>query len=297
MPPFITWPTSGAPMGPGFSFRVGTDTPGVPIVGTFWRIKLEGEGGTAPLFGEWRFPTQGLPTLEYYLSSDAFALGSDLIADPRYPQGATIRMQVAITSGGSVVESIEQPVKIDYTSGAPRIITEKQGSISGGFTATDRTALMAINTTVVPWFVWELAGELLPELIEQLRGLVRTKPDRRQVDPDRIGEGFIPPPVTGTFFKWVGIEWAVVEAPPGFGLDDGNPDVTEIDWGQLTRRRAFSDGTSSPDDTFYEKRVNASWYWGLQEPADIAYFIMPGIKVRFWWLIQLEPVVALANPH
>ena len=281
MPPFITWPTSGAPMGPGFSFRVGTDTPGVPIVGTFWRIKLEGEGGTAPLFGEWRFPTQGLPTLEYYLSSDAFALGSDLIADPRYPQGATIRMQVAITSEGSVVESIEQPVKIDYTSGAPRIITEKQATATGGFTSDDRLALQDIRVASV-WDIFGHALDGLPDLIEVfVPGVLTCIPHTVLLE----GEGEAHRGSVPTEISALGFRWTLVSKADGIGIDEGNPDQVEITHVQFAVTKLDRDGQEYVVQEYFERGVTGSHLWRIADRIyRLRYYVQPGVQLELCWL-------------
>jgi len=297
VPISITWPTNGAPMGPGFSFRVLTDTPGVPAVGTFWRIRLEGEAGGPPLFGEWQFPTQGLPTLEHYLSTTGFVTGSDLIADPRYPQGSTIQMQVAITSGGSVVESTPLAVKIDYTSGSQRTLAEKMTAVSGGLTTEQ--ALQLQTTTEAMAFA--IGGGLL-EGVTDLLGLVGKRLfNDVLIEPDRSGEGSLTRPGALGGVNAFGIQWQLVTVPAGFGIDEGAPDQTEIDFMQLSYMYD-SDIGLVPSDSKYIRSISGRWNWGLSYPDAVDYFIMPGAVVRFWWIViapfsSSELAAVSPNPH
>ena len=84
-----------------------------------------------------------------------------------------------------------------------------------------------------------------------------------------------------------GVMWQLISRPPGFGIDEGVPDRTEIDYMQLTIMRGTSQGPR-PIESRYVADLNGLWVWGLDAPDALDYFIMPGAVVRFWWkLLQI----------
>lgn len=155
----------------------------------------------------------------------------------------------------------------------------------GGFSDADRLALMRVNA----WVWLDLVEEFLPEITDWIGDRIRSKPIRRLIDPDRALEGEVLPPALTPFFGWVGLAWELVERPTGWGIDEGNPDLTEIDYMQVVPMRETEDGGFVALDGFYTRQLEQSIIWGSSVPSKVQYFVMPGGLVRFYHLLQLLP--------
>lgn len=289
----ILQPTVGLPCGPGFEIKLSSDIIGPFPAGTEWNVYLEG-GPTGEEILMIQPHGWSSPQVTLILGTN----DNDTTRRPRVlPQAGQgtngfIRATLRTSDGITQDTSERMPIELDFTTG---IQPQLRVGATAGLTPVQDVALMQLQATLIPWFFWQLAGEVLPELAEALAGRLRTKPTRIQYNGPLSGLVDIPPPTTGVFTKWVGLEWAVVGAPPGLGLDFGSPDSTEINWGQISRRRAVADGTETIDSTWYESRTTASQYWGLEEPSSVQVYILPGVLTQFWYLVQLEPIVVAAS--
>jgi hypothetical protein len=288
MPVTILDPLPGKPFGPGFVIEAIDDTIGPLPVDWGWEVIFTFGDPTDEESIETNF---SLDTFNQHQLRGTFLPTVGVTQQPRSSMfSSTARVDVRLKSSPSTIVSQGQVTVVpDFQTGVLYQIGTK-ATTGGGLTTEQAEQLQVTYMTVVPWFFWELAGEILPELLDAIGGRIRTKPTRIQFDGPLSGLVDIPPPTTGVFTKWVGIEWAVVGAPPGLGLDFGSPDSTEINWGQISRRRAVADGTETIDDTWYESRTTASQYWGMEEPSSVQVYILPGVLTQFWYLVQLEPI-------
>lgn len=298
MPISIT-PGPGSTLGPGFQIQVSsTITPAPPAGSQWWVYQMSADETQNWVYSvcQWLGPQPTRITIGYS-DVDQRVFIPELEGWELQPG---TRLLVELRSPTSVVlESLSQAVEWDQTTGIPALLNtqiQQQGQ-AGGLTPAQNTILLNINA----WLIWELVGELLPDLVELIGSRINTKPVLRLIDPDRADIGEITAPTTGPFVKWVGIVWQLIEAPAGIGIDLGNPETREIDYMQLSRCRETSAGEHLVEETFYERRWQAQWYWGMQTPSKITYYVLPGLLVRFWWLLQLEPVAespaASPNPN
>lgn len=287
MPITIT-PGPGSTLGPGFQIQVSsTITPAPPAGSQWWVYQQSADELHQWLYSvcQWVGP-QPTRIVIGFSDTDQSVFIPTLEGWELQPN---TRLLVQLRSPTSVVlESLSQQVVWDQTTAMPALLqlSGQQSAQAGAFTNADRTILLNVNA----WLIWELVGELLPDLVELIGSRINTKPVLRLIDPDRADIGEITAPTTGPFVKWVGIVWQLIEAPPGLGIDLGNPETREIDYMQLSRCRETSAGEHLVEETFYERRWQAQWYWGMQTPSKITYYVLPGLLVRFWWLLQLEPV-------
>jgi hypothetical protein len=289
----ITWitPVSGQPFGPGFHVSVSSDFIGPLPQGSFWDIRLlpDPESPESNRWG-WKITTTG-PSTDGVLGFDegirALEPGeSDLVhGQDAFLQARLMQDIITVLDSGTI------PVRADFTTGVPFLYGG--ATATGGFTENDRIMLAQVNASAVPAIFWWLAGQITPELISLLAGRLRTPPGARLIGDFGEGPHSFGGPEIGTFFKWVGIEWALMQHAEGIGTDEGNPQTTEISWGQISRLRRTSSGEDIIDETWYEARRHGSSYWGTEEPSGIALYVMPSVVVRMSWLIQLEPVELL----
>lgn len=279
-----------AQLGPGFLLTWRETGPGPWPTDTHWNIQwlANVEDGSGPVVGNFPSGDPNLPfTATLFFQTDHW---NALVPNAGISHGKANYVYIRLISQefGTVAEQ-RFPVTTDLVSGLQMVVSQQgSGTGGGGFTEPDRIVLQSIQW----WMLWDLAGELLPELIDLLRNAVRSKPDTVLIEPDAVGEGHINPPVTGALFKWVGLKWALVGWPEGIGVDEGNPDQLEINYMQISRLESDSANIAWVEESFYERRLEGQWDWGLDEPARMHWYVMPGCTVRFWYLIQRDPSAA-----
>lgn len=292
MPIEISYPAN-APLGPGFIMTWRETGPGPWPTDTHWNIQWLAniEDGTGPTAGNYPSGDPNLPfTGTLFFETDHW---NKLQPNPGISHGKANYVYIRLISEefGTVAED-RFPITTDLISGLQvQIPAQGGGTVTGGFTEQDRVVLQSVQW----WLLWDLAGELLPELVDLLRGAVRSKPESRLIEPDAVGEGNINPPGAGPFFRWVGIKWAAISWPEGIGVDEGKPDQLEINYMQISRVEADSTNIGWIEESYYERRLEGQWDWGLDEPAQMSFWIMPGISVRFWYLVQLDPAAQAAS--
>lgn len=297
MPITITEPSPTGVVGPGLTVRATTTFPAPLGPDDHWFLSLVDPEDTNTIVGHARkqFTTQ---TVEIVMGTTDGVVHADEVQHPKVADGEPVRLIVELINGvdGHVMDSGQAVYTHDRRTGVIGMI---QGSTqaTAGFSDSDRLALMRINA----WVWLDLVEEFLPEIVDWVGDRVRGKPFRQLVDPDRALEGEILPPPLQPFFGWVGLAWEIVQYPPGWGLDEGNPDLIELDYMQVVLMRELADGTFAALDGFYTRQVQQSIVWGTSVPSKVQYYVMPGGLVRFWWLVQLLPerqiAAALPNPH
>lgn len=286
----ITLPAPGDPCGWGYNVQLSTDIIGPFPIDTRWEVRIE--------------PLED-PSILIQYGAKLWTTNTDSVTIGQETDGSTqaLQAQPQVVAGdpARLVARLVSPTTGLLDTGSTNIVYEPQNGIpwglvttgsvpvGGGFTEADRIVLMGTQKGLSDWIIWDLVGELVPDLLEFIRGKIGTKYSKVQYTPDSDGAGNLSRPAVSPFFRWVGIEWEIVGRPAGFGLDEGNPPTTEIDWGQLSYMRQNADASFSASETFYERRVFAQWVWGTEEPDHVAFFIMPGLVVRFFALIALEP--------
>jgi len=276
---FIT-PPSGNDFGPGYVLRLTSDFVGPLPTGSTWQIFLQPGGGIEDRYGGWTYPAPTAAGLACVLGIGTINGEALTSVDSRFGQGATVDLEVRLVDNtSSTVDSGTIPVKLDFQTGAPAVL-QQQTQASGGLT-TEQSAQLQVTTEAMGFAI---GGGLL-EGVTDLLGLVGKRLfNDVLIEPDRSGEGSLtrPGPLGGV--NAFGIQWQLVSVPSGFGIDEGAPDQTEIDFMQLSYMYD-SDVGLVPSDSKYIRSLNGRWNWGLSYPDAVNYFIMPGATVRFWWII------------
>jgi hypothetical protein len=251
----------------------------------WWRVEWWNDTGETGPHDVWypKFVTSG-GTGEL---NSAYRRGEDDVYRMPFPaeaiaDGKTVQLRVHLEQPqGIVIDAGNRQVLVDWKTSAPWLL-QSQTPVSGQGGLTTQQALQLETTTAAMGFAigggWtNLVGDLLNVVGRKFFNDVL-------ITPDRTDEGLLTPPAEGLFGIPFGIQWLVVSAPPGIGIDEGVPDRTEINWGQLSYMHNSDIGLTL-SDTRYCDELQGRWMWGAAWPDSLAYFIMPGITVRFWWIV------------
>lgn len=281
VPISITEPLTGTPFGPFIRVQASTDLIGPIPVTWQWRLRvLEAPPGETTIY-EYLINTNGLRTLDTLLQPNTSTPVTQPVVDKRTQQGQPVVFKVILENEGSVIEEAQTSPNWDWLSGAAwaqlgthQLVTDNR------FTAQDHEDLVV--TKMAAGF--GIGGGWSDALGDLLGAVGRRIFNDVLIAPDRSGEGSLVPPAPGLFGVPFGIQWQLISKPDGFGIDEGVPDRTEIDFMQLSYMYD-SDIGLVPRDSRYVRDLKGRWVWGLEWPDSLDYFIMPGVTVRFWWMV------------
>jgi hypothetical protein len=281
VPITIAYPDDGAPFGPGFRINLSSDLVGPPAVGFKWQLDLFGAPPVESIYCRWTFQAPDLEPREYITGDDDL---NDQVfgpADPRMPQGSDALLRVVLLDGTQVQESIDRPVKIDYTSGAPRSLAEKILGMEGGMTGAQAEQLMQLHVLNV----WSFLGAALPELggilSTYLPNVLTCIPHGSPISGDgELHRGSDPNSISA-----LGFRFDVVSRAPGIGIDEGAPDKVEIAAVQFAATKLDRDGNEVWYDSWIEYGITGAHLWNINDRIyRLHYSVTPGLEVTVCWL-------------
>lgn len=282
----IIEPVAGGAFGPGFNVLAFTDVIGPLPVDTEWRFLMLPTGEE----NDWHMADAMLSAehqVQRTFMADTVQTQPPQAGRDGVSHGLPAALRVERREAGLVVESASVAITVDMVTGLS-LYTERrqaQNPIQGGFLPSDRTMMIQLRAAVI----WDLVEEFLPELGELLADTIRSKFIRQAVGGPVGGEGSIPRPTTTPFFGWVGLEWDLIQWPPGLGINEGNPGPTDVDYAQVTQYVEASEGPPVIRSGRYTASVHDSELWGTRAPSEVRYYILPGCLVQFYYLIQFLP--------
>lgn len=282
----VITPTPGNPFGVGFQIQVRTDIIGPFPSDTKWVFDVIPQGGEDSHWHmELGHPFNDLSAI-FGATSD-FTFASPVTGD--FMHGAAANLVIRFQEGETVRDQTTVPISWDIVNGAPWAIAQRgitTGS-GGGFSEDDRIVLMGMNG----WLSWLAAGFSSVSLFDWLRDKFAVAQNDVLLQPDVCAPSIIVRPAVVGLWRWIGIRWQVIERPAGIGNIEGFPDHTYSNWGQLSYTRLSGDGSVHPEDTQYEDRLVGEWVWGTREPENVQVYVLPGVCVRFWAVLIIEPAV------
>lgn len=128
-------------------------------------------------------------------------------------------------------------------------------------------------------------GGVLRGLSDMIGGVPPNFFTRERITPDRTGSGSLTRPSGSITTAANGIAWQTMERAPGLGIDEGAPDHLEVDGLELRFVLTLADGTTFTANHKRTPELDGAWLWGLVTPSRIDYWIVPGLTVRFSWLL------------
>lgn len=293
MPITITTPPSGGPFGPGFRLAWSSDFIGPLELGTQLIVTLELVPPAELVIQQSVYPTQ-VPFGDVAFGRASNGQTVYVPVDARAPQGVDAQVRALLRApGGATIDSTTTavPVKVDYQSGQ-QVVEQLQGQTpAGGFTEEDRIVLQDMSVMTNAWLLWDLVGELVPPVLDLIGNVIRTRPLRELVGDVQDHWSFNIP-AENPLWQWIGMEWQIQSFPDGIGVDEGNPQLTEIDYMQLELVRLFEDGTGSSYEGLYSRKLTQTLFWGTNNPDRVQGYVMPGCVVRIWLLQQRAPLAA-----
>lgn len=270
-------------VGPGFLITLRTDLPGPWPADTRWNIQIaenaEDTGG-ATLWD------QAIPNPNALLTGTLGKYEGEwhpLAGQAWFVDGADVFMQVKLIAAGSVNDSVTIPVRLDMVTGTQSVVIDTAAS-SG--TGGGLTPLQAEQLTQVQMATGlQIGGGITEAVLDLLDVVGRRFFGSELIPPDREGEGYLTRPGALGEVNAFGLAWQAVFWPEGIGLDDGNPDLLEIDYLNLAQLQDRGGAGLVVKDARFVRLVNGEMLWMLDTPDAIGYWIAPGVRVRFWWLV------------
>lgn len=278
MPIQIVSPTTGQTSGWGFEI-IGSSDVVAPIGETVrWWFVLRFR---APLEGEIFVDSQAYdgpgPFTKHIGQPDPGLTKSIPIPDGTWVNGGEAELAVQLrTTQNEILTQTVVPVIHDTVTGMAHLL-QKQTTTEGGFSEEDRVVLMQMRGGLL----WDLIGELVPELLELAASHLPTSFQPITYSPLVCDETVLVRPTLPAFVRWVGIRWRLVQWPSGLGIVDGFPDHTYGNWGQISLTKLNTDGQAIVYESKYEERFEGEILWGTNEPYNVQVYVLPGVCVEF----------------
>lgn len=288
MPITVTTPAPGQVLGPGYQVSAYSDFIGPLPTGSYWDFDL------VKTTGEWQLSharqyTQDTNASTVMGQSTGGATPSWLfnVLTPTVKPGDTARLVVKLVQAPStILDQTTVDVVWEPTAGAPWVLQEQISHIAtgtGGFTASDRT--VASKTLELATFN---LGGFLPGLPGALADALPVPYGSELITPDRTGAGVLTRPGGIFNVNALGIRFQVISRPAGIGVDEGAPPSFDIPLLELGLTRQMRGNEIVNEDSHWFTDANGEWIWNFNAPHEVLYWIVPGVTVRFWWvLLQL----------
>ena len=292
MPVIVETPAQGEAFGPGMFIRASTQS--VLPVGHHWDALLFQPGTQDTLIDAISF-VEG-QSVEMIAGVRQVQPGQrEPIFSPQLAQPATggeYELHVRVISAQSTILDTSGPIgvvwKPDPWGTAYVQSLAATSTVQGGFTETDRTTINASLTAVT---------SALP-LTTSLPGVANVGLEQLQKGPpvDFLSEGenllltgrsSITRASGGTGVYAYGGRWSIESAPPGLGKLDGQAVLYEQRIAQfLVIKNRLGGGQYASDlvDSHYD---NGELTWPVPVPVRIDFDILPGVTVRWRWLLFL----------
>jgi hypothetical protein len=282
-------------VGPGTVFRVQTDFVGPIELGSKYQVALSSSPEAGLLARASRLSQTSQETLWLGIGVDPFGiLQSDLLEQPGVsafptPASATVAL---VSPTNTVLDQTAIQLKWQPTAagvGWIQQFTTSSTPVEGGFTETDRVTLNTTATSVT---------SLIP-LTTSVPGTIGIGLEQLQKGPpiDLLSEGeellltgrgtLTRSSGTAGVYAYGG-RWNVEIKPTGLGQLDGQVVKYEQRIAQFVVVKARLGGglyAFSVDDSHYDSGETT---WPIPFPVRIDYDILPGVTVRWRWLLFLQ---------
>jgi len=276
------YPAPNEAFGPGSQFSVGWDNVGTRDPFNEWRVRLIYTDFNLPLSQFIKGPVTPGSNITGIMGYE----NETPVIRPGMPRTVTGPVTL-LAEGYSIgnpnpIVSISQPVQ--YVDSGQFFLQGTAGGGTGGFSATDRTNLLATLAAVTT--SWG-SGGALNGLIDFISHPTLNLVQPTRIDPPRQGKGrLIRPGLPGQDFgvNAFGLVWTITQLPDGIGKIDGNPLTWRPRILQLSTIHTLADGTDwiTEEQSFSINQF--VWRWTEPIPTYVDYAIVPGGTVQFSWL-------------
>lgn len=286
MPITIAPPLLDQPTGPGFFQAWETDLIGPIAAGSFWRVKFSTAAAQESTLFQY---TIGTDQHQYQGILGAPAGHLEAVAtSSNLPANAPAHMTVELVDGQSVIiDSGGKNVVWDPLSGIHSLLPFISPSVlTGGYTDTDRSRDAKTNAAV-------LAGlpltELVGEIAEVALDAELTCPPGpllvRSNEQLLSGRGTVDRPAGATGVNAYGFWFRFEVVPPGLSVQDGVSLEYPERMAQFLVIKVDADGFEYVSDRYDFHHDQERVCWGIPFPKRVEYSILPGVTLRFSWLV------------
>jgi hypothetical protein len=254
--------------------------------GYTWEVEIYPPAPSELLQQHWVFPAvQPGAIFTLGIQDDALAISQGQSVLPHQAPG---RMVVRLKDpAGLVFDQGSQNITWDTQTGLPFLLTRTaSGTVEGGFTETDRATMGTIQTAVyasVP--VTTVGGSAVQLGLEQL--LKGPPIDFLTQSPEFLisGRTSITRPGNGVGTLAWGYRWRIETAPAGLGKLDGQVVEYEQRIAQFAVIKTRLGGGQYVAQLQNSHDGSGEATWGLPFPDRVDFDILPGVVVRFGWLL------------
>jgi hypothetical protein len=254
--------------------------------GYTWEVEIYPPAPSELLQQHWVFPAvQPGAIFTLGIQDDALAISQGQSVLPHQAPG---RMVVRLKDpAGLVFDQGSQNITWDTQTGLPFLLTRTaSGTVEGGFTETDRVTMGTIQTAVyaaIP--VTTVGGSAVQLGLEQL--LKGPPIDFLTQSPEFLisGRTSITRPGNGVGTLAWGYRWRIETAPAGLGKLDGQVVEYEQRIAQFAVIKTRLGGGQYVAQLQNSHDGSGEATWGLPFPDRVDFDILPGVVVRFGWLL------------
>lgn len=289
VPIIISPPGLNGPTGPGMQAIWSTDFIGPLQLGSTWEVDIFPPAPSELLQQHWVYPatTPGaIFTLGIQDNALAVSHGQSFL-----PHAAPGRMVVRLKDPlGAVIDQGAQTITYDTQTGLPFLLTKTAGGTTdGSFTEADR--LMMGNIELATYSTISsttIGGAAVSLAINQL--LKGPPTDFLAQSPSFLlsGRGSVNRPGNGASLLAYGYRWFLESAPAGLGKENGYVVEYEqrlVQFALVRERLGGGEYVAQLENAHME---SAEATWGLPFPLRVEYDILPGVVIRFAWLLLAQ---------
>lgn len=293
MPITVESPVQGDAVGPGTVIRASTFS--VLPVGHHWDagvISLDAnEFVISAVNGNQGQSMELILGTNVNVFSERIPLFMPQVAAPA--TGAEYTLNVRVISAESTIVDTSPPIGVvwrpDPWGTAYVQSLQATSTTTGGFTQADRTMLEVTHASVVSSIPLTAP---IPGIAELGLDLLQAGPpiEFLGVSEDFLltGRGSINRPSGSTGIYAYGCRWLIEAAPAGLGKLQGVIDLYEQRIVQFVLIKGGAGGFEYADQVEEDHRGSGQLSWGVPFPKRLEFSILPGVTLRFRWLLFLQ---------
>lgn len=294
MPITIAPPVDNLFIGPGSPVNVSTDFIGPIPLDWLWTMEIRRTGDESILSsGESREPLHFVQLFTNVLTSSSGILSPHwtpqvpAAAQPAQSAQLTVRL---LNGSGLVQEQTSTPVQWrPEPAGVAWVQSLLPSTITGGFTATDRANLNTVHASVVSSLPLTSTVPDVAELgIDQLQSGPPVELLGVSADFLLTGRGSIDRVSGDAGIYAYGCRWLIEAAPAGLGKLEGVINLYEQRIVQFVLIKGGAGGFEYTDQVVEDHRGSGQLTWGIPFPKRLEFSILPGVTLRFRWLLFLQ---------
>jgi hypothetical protein len=288
----IFQPLPNQPFGPGFQWRAQTSFVGPIELGSYYEATgLEATG--EQLLGSSVLVSQSSLELGV-LGQQRGASSTTWLLHPQHsstPAGAAARLQVTLRSpSNAILDTTTIPIVWNLDAQEYVVSNILQApTVEGGFTAADRAELQVVHASVVSSIPLTTTVPDLAELgIDTLQAGPPVELLGTSADFLLTGRGSIDRPSGSAGIYAYGCRWLIETAPAGLGKLQGVIDEFEQRIAQFVLIKGGAGGFEYADQVVEDHHGSGQLTWGIPFPKRLEFSILPGVTLRFRWLLFLQ---------